>query len=151
MRSANHLPVAIELITRDMGLAEFWNQEQLLVSGLADVSPDTPVSELPDPLRSAAYSIASCYDSMGILVAFGCIEERLVVATTNFRIRRMWRALEPHIHAEREARQGLFMDFFEDLACRANAHDPMALHHELRLRSMPRTAANDLAPSRPAS
>jgi hypothetical protein len=129
--------VAIELITRDMGLDEFWAKERLLARRLVDLDPDVPISQLPEPLRGTAYAVASFYDSMGILVAFGCIDEKLVVATTNYRTRRVWQVLEPHIRAERTARGSLFMDFSEDLACRAHANDPQRLHDELGLRSMP--------------
>jgi hypothetical protein len=137
LRSANHLPVAIDLLTRDMGSAEFHDQERMVIRRLADVPPDVPVSQLPEPLRGAAYAVSSFYDSMGILVAFGCIEERLVVATINYRVRRIWRVLESHIQAERKIRGALYLDFLEDLACRAHANDPLTLHAELGLRSMP--------------
>jgi hypothetical protein len=140
LRSANHLPVAIELLTRDLGREEFQSKEHAVLIGLQSIDRDTPLSQLPQPLRGAAYNVSSFYDSMGIMVAFGCIDELLVVSTINYRVRRMWTALEPHIRAERLVRQSPFLDFLEDLACRVTSRDPNAVHTALGLRSMPYAA-----------
>lgn len=140
LRSANHVPVAIELLTRDLGREEFQAKEQAVLAGLRSVDRDTPLSQLPQPLRGAAYNVSSFYDSMGIMVAFGCIDELLVVSTVNYRVRRIWAALEPHIRAERLVRQSQFLDFLEDLACRVTSRDPNAVHVALALRSMPYAA-----------
>jgi hypothetical protein len=137
LRSANHLPVAIELLTRDLGKEDFQTKEQAVLSGLKAVDPETPLSQLPQPLRGAAYNVSSFYDSMGIMVAFGCIDELLVVSTINYRVRRIWEAMASHIRAERLVRQSPFLDFLEDLACRVTAHDPDTVHADLELRSMP--------------
>lgn len=146
LRNANHVPVAIELLTRDFGREDFQAKEQAVLAGLKLIDKDTPLSQLPQPLRGAAYTVSSFYDSMGIMVAFGCIDELLVISTINFRIRRIWAALEPHIQAERVDRQSPFLDFLEDLACRVTANDPTTVHRALNLRSMPARR-----PSEPAS
>lgn len=140
LRTANHLPVAIELLTRDMGKERFQAQERYLIETLAEVEPGTAVSHLPERLRDAAYTVSSFYDSMGILVAYGCVEERLVLSTINFRIRRIWGAMEAHIHAERRLRGALYLDYLEDLAYRANHADPAVLRDQLGLHRMPEPA-----------
>ncbi|MFI7543950.1 hypothetical protein [Actinoplanes sp. NPDC049599] len=137
MRSANHLPVAIELLTRDYGRPEFQRTERRILAELPAADPAGGVSGLPEPLHSSAIQVINFYDSMGILVSFGCVEEELVLASINHRIRRIWRTLEPFIRAERARRGGLYLDFLEDLAVRAHRRDPGDLHDQLGLREMP--------------
>jgi hypothetical protein len=137
MKSANHLPVAIELLTRDYGKPEFQRQERTMMEQLPSIVPAIPISALPEALYIDTLQVINFYDSMGILVAFGSVDENLVLATINYRIRRIWQTLEPFVRAERELRQGPFLDFLEDLAARANAVDPQQLHDRLRLRQMP--------------
>jgi hypothetical protein len=139
MRSANHLPVAIELLIRDYGRPDFQQSERRMLRELPDMDPADGISGLPEDLLSEALRVIAFYDSMGIVVAFGCVEETLILASINFRIRRIWRILEPFIRAERDKRQGPFLDFLEDLAARAHATDPQRLHERLGLREMPVT------------
>lgn len=133
MRHANHLPVTIELLTRDFMDESFQASERLALTGLPAADPDAGFSGLPEPLRSAAFRTAWFYDSIGILVAFGFVDERLVVATINYRIRQVWRAVAPYARVERDLRGAPFLDFLEDLAARAFAKDPNRLHHSLGL------------------
>ncbi|MEU8820116.1 hypothetical protein [Actinoplanes sp. NPDC048796] len=142
MRSANHVPVAIELLTRDYGRPEFQRNERYMLAELPRTDPSGGVSGLPDPLLSATLQVIAFYDSMGILVAFGSVEERLILASINFRIRRIWMVMEPFVRSERQLRQGPYLDFLEDLAFRAHRYDPQQLHNALRLHEMPRTSSN---------
>jgi hypothetical protein len=137
MRGANHLPVAIELLTRDYGKPEFQRNERTMLAELPAAEPAAGVSGLPEPLLSSALQVINFYDSIGILVSFGWIDEELVLATINHRIRRIWQVLEPFIRAERAVRGGPYLDFLEDLAARAQRRDPQSLHDELGLREMP--------------
>jgi hypothetical protein len=145
MRNANHVPVAIELLTRDHGRPEFQKRERAVIEGLRE-NPGVAFSTLPGELRSDAYAVATFYDSMAILVSFGYVDERMVLSTINYRIRHIWLALEEAIILERRARQAPFFDFLEDLAVRAFATDPNVMHESIGLREMP----NRLSSSPPA-
>ncbi len=138
MQSANHLPVAIELLIHDYGRPDFQQNERAMLDELSSIDPAVGVSQLPEPLLSKSLQVIAFYDSMGVLVSFGCIEEELVLTTINYRIRRMWRVLEPFVRAERERRQGPYLDYLEDLAVRAHRVDPRRLAQRRGLRSMPR-------------
>ncbi|WP_305786284.1 DUF4760 domain-containing protein [Symbioplanes lichenis] len=136
MRSANHVPVAIEMLTRAYGNPEFQRAELDMLARLPTLDPKAGFSGLPESLLTTSLQVIAFYDSMGILVAFGCVDEVLVLSSINFRIRRVWRTLEPFVLAERRLRQGLYLDFLEDLAARAEQSDPQRLHERLGLRSM---------------
>lgn len=141
MQSANHLPVAIELLTRDYGQPEFQQNERAMLEQLSTIDPAGGVFGLPEPLLSKSLQVINFYDSIGILVAFGCVEEELVLTTINYRIRQVWTTLEPFVRAERELRQGPYLDILEDLAVRAHRTDPRELSQRRGLRGMPPSSA----------
>lgn len=142
MQNANHLPVAIELLTRDYGRPEFQQNERAMLEQLSSIDPAVAFSQLPEPLMSKSLQVIAFYDSMGILVSFGCIDEDLVLTTINYRIRQVWKALEPFVRAERELRQGPYLDFLEDLAARAHRADPFNLAQRRGLQVMPRLSGS---------
>lgn len=53
MRHTNHLPVTVELLTRDFMDESFQASERLALTGLPAADPDAGFSGLPEPLRSA--------------------------------------------------------------------------------------------------
>ena len=138
MQNANHVPVAIELLIRDYGRPEFQQSERTMLEQLSSIDPSIGIHRLPEPLLSKSLQVIAFYDSIGIMVSFGCIEEELVVSTINYRIRQIWKVLEPFVRAERELRQGPYLDFLEDLAVRAHRADPLKLGQRRGLQGMPR-------------
>jgi hypothetical protein len=137
MQGANHVSVAIELLTRDYGRPEFQEMERRVTQDLPGTDKDSSFFELPEPLRSDAYTVATFYDSMAILVYFGFIDEKLVVSTINYRLRQIWSTLEGPIRIERTRRDAPFFDFLEDLCVRVSANDPSTIHRQLKLKEMP--------------
>lgn len=137
MRNANHLPVAIELLTRDYGRPDFQRSERAMLEQLASIDPSAGISGLPEPLLSKSLQVINFYDSIGILVSFGCVDEELVLTTINYRIRRIWESLEPFIRAERDLQQRPYLDFLEDLAARAHRADSLKLTRRRGLLVMP--------------
>ena len=57
MRSANHVPVAIELLTRDYGRPEFQRNERRMLEELPTIDPRVGVLGLPEPLISATLQV----------------------------------------------------------------------------------------------
>jgi hypothetical protein len=139
MKHANSVPVAIEMLTREFDRDDFQRKESLVLHELPDHDISLGVSGLPEPLRSAVFSVSFFYDSMAIMVAFGFVGQDLVLSTINYRIRRIWYVMEGHILGERALRDAPFLNFLEDLAYRAHAYDPRDSHKRLRLHSMPRS------------
>jgi hypothetical protein len=141
MRASNSVPVAIDLLTKEWMQDEFQQREIMVVNEIGQHDPAIGFSGLPQHLGAAAYNVALLYDSLGIFVAFGFIDETLVLSTRNYRIRRIWAVLEPHILGERELRGATFLDFLEDLAYRAHQHSPEEHARRLDLHTMPRGLA----------
>lgn len=139
MRHANHLPVAIELLTRDFNSDTFLARERKVVAELAEHNPALGFSGLPDEIRTATYSVAFFYDSIAILVAFRFIQENLVLGTMSYRIRRIWRVLEAHIDGERRLRGHPFLDVLEHLAALAFAQEAAGPRGRIRLRTVSRS------------
>jgi hypothetical protein len=148
MRKANDLPVMIELLTKDYVKAEFQDRERLVIEALASDDGELGFEQLPEPLRSAAYHVAWYYNAVGVLVALGSIDERIVIGGINYKLRRVWSAMEPHIRAERKARGKPFLDGFEHLAARAFATDPLMMQREVGFQTVPETAERIAIPSK---
>jgi hypothetical protein len=111
--------------------------ERRVTQDLPEIDEESSFSELPESLRSDAYTVATFYDSMAILVYFGFIDEKLVVSTINYRVHQIWSTLEGPIRIERTRRDAPFFDFFEDLCVRVLANDPRTIHLQLKLKEMP--------------
>ncbi|WP_203794592.1 DUF4760 domain-containing protein [Actinoplanes derwentensis] len=138
MQTANHVPFAIEMLTRDFGHREFQRLERLTLDQLPQHDPNGGVSGLPEPLQSQCRQVINFYDSIGIMVCDGAIREELVLATINYRLRRIWNIAGPFIRAEREHhRKGPFLDFLEHITARAHDTDPSEIAHRLGLHKMP--------------
>ena len=63
MQNANHLPVAIELLTRDYGRPEFQQNERAMLEQLSSIDPAVAFSQLPEPLMSKSLQVIAFYDS----------------------------------------------------------------------------------------
>jgi hypothetical protein len=140
LRKANDLPVMIELLTKEYLNDDFQARERLVIESISGSDPNLGFERLPEPLRSAAYHVAWYYNATGLLVGLDQVDERMFVAGINYRIRRVWSSLEPHIEVERVARGKPFLDGFEHLAARAFATDADALHQRLKLQRVPADA-----------
>jgi len=114
MRQANHLPVLIEYFSAYRN-AEFVEQEESVWRELPAADPDLPLSQLPQPIRSAAYSICTYYQTLAYVMAFSALDTKLAVLVTHYRAVRTWEAVESHVRAERELRGDpySFMNFYE--------------------------------------
>jgi hypothetical protein len=136
MRKANDLPVMIELLIKEYVNDDFQQRERLVMESLPDVDKSLSFESLPEHLREAAYYVAWYYNATGLLVGLDAVDERMFVGGINYRIRRAWSVLEPHIEAERRARGKPFLDGFEHLAARAFATDPVFLQRSLKLQTV---------------
>jgi hypothetical protein len=136
MRKANDLPVMIELLIKEYVNDEFQGRERLVIDSLPGLDREMGFERLPEPVRSAAYHVAWYYNATGLLVGLDAVDERMFVGGINYRIRRVWSAMEAHIEAERRVRGKPFLDGFEHLAARAFATDPRLLQRRLKLQKV---------------
>ncbi|MGP4050013.1 DUF4760 domain-containing protein [Streptomyces sp. 2A115] len=72
------------------------------------------------------------YDDVGKLVAFGVVDERLVIGSHGLNIVSMWDALAPYIYRERVLSTPAML-YFEDLAARAKTRPMATVHAQLGL------------------
>jgi len=134
-RTANNTTVAVELLSREMLSAWFQESEAYVIGRLVDEhEPSDGIEGLPLDARAHVYRVGWFYASVAHLVAFGAINELMVISIVKFRLNQAWTVLAPYIQAERALRNPNSMIFFEDLACRAEDFDDAKLRRKMRLR-----------------
>lgn len=138
MRHANYLPVIREEFGKFRS-PDFRSSEGFVLGELAATrDPSRGFSNLPEPANSAVTDVSFFCDSLGVLVAFGVIDQDLVCGVMGTRATRCWTALRPYIERERELRQAGFQRFFEDLVCRIEENPPDSVAARLQLRKASR-------------
>ena len=61
-------------------------------------------ASLPETWREHAYKVCYFFDYVGVLVVRGIIGEETIIGMMGTRIIQVWRAVEPHVMAERQYR-----------------------------------------------
>jgi hypothetical protein len=113
---ANHMLVAIELLTRDRISDTFIESEDYVLNRLVSECPrPVAVSALPIEARKHVMRLCLFYNSLGQMMLFNVVDQNLLISTVSFRARSAWRAMEPYILAERAARGEAYMPSFEHL------------------------------------
>jgi hypothetical protein len=104
MRHANEIPVTIDLY-QEFRSHEFQEAYGFVINSLAsDYEPSSGISGLPEKARIPIIKVASFFTSLGGLVYFEMIDERLAVSLLGTAMHRTWDILEPYITREREIR-----------------------------------------------
>ncbi|MEU1707883.1 DUF4760 domain-containing protein [Streptomyces sp. NPDC005706] len=130
------LPIILQLFkeTRDPA---FSRAIEYISHDLArEHSPDNGYRRLPPEARSHVRRVGLFYDDVGKLVAFGVVDERLIIGSYGTNIVCMWDDLSPYIYRERILSTKAML-FFEDLAARAKARPLPSVHAELGLAHCP--------------
>jgi hypothetical protein len=119
MRHTNELPIFTEM-SQELRSRDFQRDETYVLQGLAgDHSPDLGISRLPEDAKAAVTSVLLYFNNLGAYVAFGLIDENIVVSMFAYRANRAWVSLEPYILEERRFRNDDYhVSYFEDLVCR---------------------------------
>jgi hypothetical protein len=139
MRHSNLLPVVVEIFKefRDPTFKEHLNYLQ---HRLWDEHPpsNAGTSELPEEARVHVMTVAGFFNTVGLLVAYGVIDDLIPGSAMGGSILRAWSRIAPYIENERQRRNDPnYHMYFEDLARRALDVPPSALRTRLKLRSMP--------------
>lgn len=130
--SMSVLMAAYEAVRSD----RYRQQEQLLWDELPKLTEVPRYSELPEPLRTAAYDICNFYQMFAYLIAERIIDERVPTLIFYYRLDKTWTSLKPHIDQERAYRgpDKPFLEILEALVERIRSADVMKLMTEFRRR-----------------
>ena len=144
MRHANNVPVAVEMLSREFRSVDFQRREAYVLTRLREEhDPVLGFGQLPEPARTDVFQVAYFYQTLAFLVAFELADQDLVLATLNYRIKRIWPVLEPYVRREREIRGQGFLNILEDLVVRAHENPSTNLQARLKLRTMPVTRTSE--------
>ncbi|MEU7873365.1 hypothetical protein [Dactylosporangium sp. NPDC049140] len=135
-RVSNETVVALDWLTRELINDAFLESEAYVLDRLAEEeSAELGVSGLPTTARIHVLRVGRYYASLGHLVVFGVVDERLILSLVHHRIRTAWIACKPFVEAERKIRGAPFFAFFEHIAARASEVNIPRIHVDLGLRS----------------
>jgi hypothetical protein len=127
---------------------EFVRAVHFVRDDLRNVVQDPAVrpKELPVEVQDPLGRVSVFFDQLGQLVAYRAVEEKLVLSLVGAWIDQTWRAVEPHVKAERQARldemargaaiSADYLVFYEDLVARVRARPPQQLTGRLGLRTV---------------
>jgi hypothetical protein len=133
-RRSDDTAVALDWLTRELINDDFLVSEAYVLDTLTEEqSPELGVSGLPLDARAHVLRVGRYYASLGHLIVFGAIDERVILSIVHYRIYSAWTAIEPFAAVEREIRRAPFFAFFEHIACRTTEVDVFQLHRRLGL------------------
>jgi hypothetical protein len=100
---SNALPVLSEIFS-EWRSPEFRMSILYLISETPAASSSEGFASLPEIWREHAYKVCYFLDYLGVLVVRDIIREETIIGMMGTRIIQVWRAIEPHILAERQYR-----------------------------------------------
>lgn len=134
MQQTNYLPILIDMF-REFRDSDFKTHSSYVVNQLKkECNPaETGYMYLPPDALVHVRTISHFYDNLGLLVANGIIDQKLVLSFMGGSILSTWTVLEPFIRRERELRQGDYQEFFEHLAALAKKTSPDTIRRNMNL------------------
>jgi hypothetical protein len=115
-RSASEMKMVLELALHNIRDKDFQDDQRYVLTQLnKDYGAEQGIDALPEPVRSAARSVAFTYDYIGMISALRMVDPRVVQAIFHFRVKQAWQALKPYIQRERQLRRAPVCPFFEAL------------------------------------
>src|SRR6266581_2262033 len=100
---SNALPVLSEIFS-EWRSSEFRASILYLLNETPEALSDEGFASLPETWREHAYKVCYFFDYVGVLVVRGIIGEEAIIGMMGTRITQVWRAVEPHVLAERQFR-----------------------------------------------
>jgi hypothetical protein len=147
-KTSNLTLVTIELLTRECRTDEFLESEDYVLNKLStEHKPDRGVAGLPFSARKHVLRIGLYYSGLGMMSVFRAVDDKLLIATVSYRVRKAWSILCPYIMAERELRKGTFLSYFEHLASMAFDMDVSSVQKILRLRRVVDSSESEAQPT----
>lgn len=122
--NANHLPVVLQALEAQR-TAQFTAREIELWQELPKHDPRLGFTELPEPMRGAAFEIGCYYQHLSALAEFGFAEWDFIAVQISYRMLRTWNCIEPYVLAERQYRSGqdTFFNTYQSFAAKVRELD----------------------------
>jgi hypothetical protein len=139
MHHNNLLPVLIEMFG-EFRSADFRERMRYIQEELWDEFPpdSSGTSDLPPAIRDRVAGVTSFFNSLGVLVANGVVDELVPSAYMGGSILRTWLKFSPYVYNERALRNDEnYYLFFENLAFTVHLTPPPKLNKRLNLKTMP--------------
>lgn len=133
----NHLPVVLDAFKESRSAAWFEAEKYVLIKLAEEHAADCCIRGLPVSARTHVNIIGRFYDDLGKLVAYGVIDQDLVIGSYGMPIVRLWDALAPYVYEERRTHKLYFWVYFEDLAVRTAEKTPEVVYADIGLRLRP--------------
>ena len=135
-RIANALPAVIDLF-REYRSPEMTTARRIVFEKLTDAEKQLPLSQLPDDVRPAAYTVSHFLDNLGVMPAEGLMKPKLAAGFFGDTAIELWTHLAPCIERERDRREAwrggrAYQVYFEDLAQRLKETNPQRTHQTLK-------------------
>ncbi|MEU8821969.1 hypothetical protein [Actinoplanes sp. NPDC048796] len=135
-RGTSNLQATSNVLIAQFGDRAFQDDQRYVFARLRDEhEPDLGIDGLPEPANVKAWNVGFLYENLGIMLAFGFVDRRIILSIGNYRIRQAWEVLAPYIEAERDIRGAPFLPFFENAYVLACETQPDDIHNKLRLRT----------------
>jgi hypothetical protein len=127
-KKANALPILLDFLRE---YRQYEPDRRYILRELGALERGLGISELPDEPRTHARTVCHYLDQLGLLVKKDLVDQNDVAGVMGESILYSWRALEPFITAEREARSGDYAQYFEHLVARVLKIGPRTPRAEL--------------------
>ncbi|MGW8880470.1 DUF4760 domain-containing protein [Streptomyces mirabilis] len=135
-RSTSHMTMLLEVALHNIRDRDFQRDQQYVLTQLAqEHAAAVGMDALPEPARTVTRNVAFSYEYIGAMVALGMVDSGLALSVFHFRVKQVWRALEPYVRAEREIRNAPFLPFFEHLYLESCANPTPDFLRSLNLRT----------------
>lgn len=134
-RTSKDLDFAVHTLIEYIREKDFQNDQHYVMNHLACThDPALGIDSLPKGAREAAWHVVFMYETVGMVLALGMVDRRIILSMFNYRIRQTWEVLAPYIRAERQARGAPYVPFFENAYREAIEADPATIYAELKLK-----------------
>jgi hypothetical protein len=129
---ANTFPATVDLF-REYRSAEMVAARRLLAAKLKTLDSATGIRGLPDDVAQAALKVSHYLDNLGVQVAYGLIDAKVVAGFLGDSTLRLWGELRPFVVQERTFRSpGAYLQYFEHLAATLKEIQPTTVRAGLR-------------------
>lgn len=135
VRVGMDLSATVEVLLREFGNEQFQRDQIYVLTRLSDEHDHIlGFDGLPDEVRLKVWRVGFAYENLRMLLAFGLLDQRIVLTIANYRIKQVWAVLEPYIRAERVRRGTTYLDFFENAKVEADRVTPEEVYQKLKLK-----------------
>jgi hypothetical protein len=135
MRRANQLPLMIDLI-QELRSPDFLVRERYVNVRLKEHDPASGYSNLDPVAADHMQHVKSLFNSIGALIAFQVVDERLAISIFGYRANRAWCSMEKFITAERRLRKGNYAPYFEHFVVLVRENPPEQITASVGLKKL---------------